>query len=193
MSGDQGLIRMVYVSRATFKPFSTASGIEGHVAKILETARRENKKNHLVGALYYGDGCFFQCLEGRQIDVDALYERLQKDQRHTDLKVLSKEHVSQIGFQSWEMKYAALEHQIRNFLHQHGLRRFDPYQFNEKMSADLVSIIHQADEKVDSAGLRVAVQQADSRAKPEGGLTAMGLILLLLFSVVVAVIVSWLI
>lgn len=193
MSSDQGLIRMVYASRATFKPFSTVSGLEGHVAKILETARRENKKNRLFGALYYGDGCFFQCLEGHQTDVDALYERLQKDQRHTDLKILSKQTVSQVGFQSWEMKYAALEQHIQKFLHQHGLRRFDPYQFNEQMSADLVSIIHQADENADANRLRAAIQHVDTQPKPQGGLTPMGLIILLLFSVLVAVVVNALI
>lgn len=59
---SQNLIRLTYVSKATFKPFGGADGVDKKVAQILSVARRENKKNNLVGALYYGNGCFFQCL-----------------------------------------------------------------------------------------------------------------------------------
>lgn len=103
------LIRLVYASKATFKPFAADQGIDKNVASILATARRENKRNNLVGALYYGNGCFFQCLEGTREAIDALYAKLQKDPRHTQLQILSTQPISQIGFSSWEMKYATID------------------------------------------------------------------------------------
>ena len=55
------LIHFVYVSRATFKPFDAGSesGLDANVVKILNQSRKNNQKRNLVGALYYGSGCFF--------------------------------------------------------------------------------------------------------------------------------------
>lgn len=185
MSNDQGLIRLVYASRATFKPFSVQAGLEGHVAQILSTARRENKKNHLVGALYYGDGCFFQCLEGESNVVYHLYERLKTDRRHKDLKILYSHAIEQRSFSDWEMKYSAVEHQVRDFLHHHGMRRFDPYRFDADMTLQLVSMIDQAAEQVKDSTLENAVVEARQYQLEDRGLSAQGLIALLMSSVIV--------
>ena len=64
-------------------------GIEPNVARILAKSRINNRRDGLVGVLYFGDSCFFQCLEGTESAVDALYARLQSDTRHTDIKLLS--------------------------------------------------------------------------------------------------------
>ena len=105
------LIRFVYVSRATFKPFDAGSesGLDANVVKILNQSRKNNQKRNLVGALYYGSGCFFQCLEGAKSDIDALYATLLNDPRHKDLKILSSKPIDRIHFTSWEMKYATID------------------------------------------------------------------------------------
>ena len=41
---SQNLIRLTYASKATFKPFGGADGVDKKVAQILSVARRENKK-----------------------------------------------------------------------------------------------------------------------------------------------------
>ena len=69
------LIRIVYISRATFPITPDSDGIEPNVARILSTSRTNNRKNGLVGMLYYGDGCFFQCLEGETASRQCLYPR----------------------------------------------------------------------------------------------------------------------
>ncbi|WP_084494889.1 BLUF domain-containing protein [Alkanindiges illinoisensis] len=138
--------RMVYASKATFKPFKAGDSIDKDVKDILTTARRENKKNNLVGALYYGNGCFFQCLEGNQQDIDQLYAKLEKDPRHHELKVLSLEPVEQRSFSSWEMKYATIDREVRAFLRTHQMGKFNPYRFSPEMTAELVGLLQQADE-----------------------------------------------
>lgn len=142
------LIRMAYASKATFEPFNVEKGVEGNVANILKIARRNNRKNNLVGALYYGNGSFFQCLEGRKQDIDALYAKLEKDLRHTDLQVLSVEPIQQVGFLSWEMKYAAIDQEVRSFLKNHQLGKFDPYRFTPEMTAELISVLQTADDGI---------------------------------------------
>lgn len=157
MNNSEQLVRMAYASTATFKPFDTAGGIDGHVAQILETARRENKKNDLVGALYYGNGYFFQCLEGPQSKIDMLYSKLLRDPRHTDLKILSTSAIDRIGFTSWEMKFATIDREIRAFLRNHSMIKFDPYKFDPIMSNKLVEILHDADEEAPAERIENAV------------------------------------
>ena len=72
------LVQIVYVSRSTFTTIPAGLGIEPSVARILAQSRANNARRGLVGALYFGDGCFFQCLEGRAADVDHLYAALRE-------------------------------------------------------------------------------------------------------------------
>ena len=58
------LIRLAYASRASFRPSGNASGVEPEVGRILMTSLRNNPREGIVGGLYYGDGYFFQYLEG---------------------------------------------------------------------------------------------------------------------------------
>lgn len=159
MSDSNRLVRMVYASKASFKPFDTEHGIDGNVAHILATARRRNRKNGLVGALYYGNGCFFQCLEGQQSAVDELYSHLLLDPRHHDLKILQYMDIEEVGFLSWEMKFAMVDREIRNFLRANNMIKFDPYRFNHDMIDTLVEILYDADEEAPEEKIAPIVQQ----------------------------------
>lgn len=142
----QPLYRLTYASRSTFKPFLNEGGVDDNIAQILNTARESNKKAGLVGALYYGNGCFFQCLEGKKEQIDLLFGKLLKDSRHQDVKILSYQPIVSSGFSSWEMKYATIDNEVRSFLRQHGITKFDPYKFNDQMTANLVEMLQKADE-----------------------------------------------
>lgn len=143
---SQNLHRIAYASLSTFKPFTTNTGVDVNIAQILQIARQKNQQNRLVGALYYGNGCFFQCLEGEKQDIDALYAKLLRDPRHKDLTILVSESIEKSGFSSWEMKFAAIDHEVRSFLRQHQLAKFDPYKFSSEMSHQLIGMLQQADE-----------------------------------------------
>jgi hypothetical protein len=125
------LVQIVYVSRSTFTPMPAERGIEPSVARILVQSRINNGRRGLVGALYFGDGCFFQCLQGRAADVDRLYATLLQDPRHTDLKVLTRHTIERTSFATWSMKYVPLDAQMKALLRERGLPRFDPYRFDE--------------------------------------------------------------
>ena len=135
------LIRIVYISRATFPITPDSDGIEPNVARILSTSRTNNRKNGLVGMLYYGDGCFFQCLEGETAKVQALYRTLLKDPRHTDLKVLASEPIKRLSFPDWSMKYVPVDEHMLKLLEEHGFETFDPYRFDHHLVERVMQLL----------------------------------------------------
>ena len=111
------------------------------VARILAQSRINNSRRGLVGALYFGDGCFFQCLEGRTADVDRLYATLLQDTRHTDLKVLTRRPIERTSFTTWAMKYVPLDAPMKALLRDLGLPTFDPYRFDERVVARVLEML----------------------------------------------------
>jgi hypothetical protein len=140
------LTRITYVSRSTFKQFKQQTGIEPNVARILLESRRNNVSRNLVGVLYYGDGCFFQCLEGKAQDIDKLLESLNRDTRHGDLKILSRNPIDHLSFINWEMKYVAVDEKVKNLLKKNNLSSFNPYKFSPDLVRELVDIFCQMSE-----------------------------------------------
>lgn len=135
------LVQIVYVSRSTFTAMPAELGIEPSVARILAQSRINNARRGLVGALYFGDGCFFQCLEGRTEDVDRLYAALLRDTRHTDLQVLVRRPIERTGFATWAMKYVPLDAEMKALLRELGLSSFDPYRFDEATVARVLDLL----------------------------------------------------
>lgn len=134
-------VRLVYASRATFASGEGNATLNSDVGRILMQSRRNNPANGLVGALYFAEGCFFQCLEGPAGAVDALYARLAQDTRHRDLAVLSRESIQQPAFSSWSMKYVPDASVVRQLLDRHRLPSFDPYSFDPATLSDMVGLL----------------------------------------------------
>lgn len=135
------LIRIVYISRATFATSNPADGVEPTVSRILSTSRTNNRKHGLVGMLYYGDGCFFQCLEGETSKVQTLYKTLLKDSRHKDLKILASEPIKRLSFPDWSMKYVPVDQHMRKLLEEHGFEQFDPYRFDHHLVERVMQLL----------------------------------------------------
>jgi FAD-dependent sensor of blue light len=72
------LERIVYVSRAASPGFAEICG-------IVRAAHRVNARLEVTGALLCLDGWFAQALEGPGPGLDALWERLARDPRHSRL------------------------------------------------------------------------------------------------------------
>ena len=154
------LIQMIYISRSTFAPAELSNGIEPNVARILLKSRANNKKNGLVGVLYFGNGCFFQCLEGAAEAVDTLYETLLKDTRHKDLKILSRKPIDALSFSNWSMKHVPLEDEMTKLLKSQGFKTFDPYNFNAEMTKNAMELLHSSNDSTEATLLEDVNQQA---------------------------------
>ena len=135
------LVQIIYVSRSSEVSAANFTGIEPKIARILTKSRINNRKNGLAGVLYFGDGCFFQCLEGSEIEVDKLYDKLLQDPRHTDLKLISRKQITHLSFTNWAMKYVPLENKLNAELKAAGYSRFDPYEFDAVMTAKVLKLL----------------------------------------------------
>ena len=96
------LIQSVYSSVAT-EPMPKSK-----LYKILVEARVNNKLSDVTGLLVFVDGKFLQVLEVEQDVVSSLLDKISKDRRHKDLKVVYKANIEQRTFASWQMAYVSL-------------------------------------------------------------------------------------
>lgn len=123
------ILRLTYASRSTFPSVRDGAALPPEVGSILVQSRRNNARRRLVGGLYFADGCFFQVLEGRPEDVEALYARLQDDPRHRDLRVLDRREIEAPAFGAWAMKHVPDAPEVKSLMARHGRIGFDPYTF----------------------------------------------------------------
>ena len=151
----KNLIQIVYISRSTFLNAGDSmqgneASIESNIANILTESRANNLKKGLVGVLFFGDGCFFECLEGEETEVDKLYQTLVSDSRHKDLKILSRKNISHLSFKKWLMKYVPFDAEIKQLLRDNGYESFDPYAFDEAMITKVVDLLRVAKDPIDN-------------------------------------------
>jgi hypothetical protein len=99
---------IIYCSRSYLK--GTAPELEAQTRRILATARVSNKKAHVTGALAFNEIGFAQVLEGVDSDVMPIFERIRRDPRHGDLRVLSRMQSARRVFPYWSMAYVGTPH-----------------------------------------------------------------------------------
>lgn len=133
---NETLVRLTYASTATFEP-NESGGIEVAVGQVLAESRRNNKKRQIGGVLHYGNGYFFQCLEGERQAVEDCFRRISGDQRHRDVRRLSSVEINRRMFPDWSMKYLPVESEITRLLQRHNIE-FDPYRFDDAMLSELL-------------------------------------------------------
>jgi hypothetical protein len=76
------IVGIAYCSKPMSFSFET-------VDEILAVSRVRNAANGITGALIYDNKTFLQWLEGTSTDVRATWQRISKDDRHTQIKLLS--------------------------------------------------------------------------------------------------------
>lgn len=91
------LVRLLYASRPA-APLTTAV-----VDSILAQSRAHNPKLGITGVLCYSHDLFLQVLEGGRDDVCEMYNTIVRDDRHTDVRILSYEEISERRFGNWTM------------------------------------------------------------------------------------------
>ncbi len=79
---------------------------ENCLEEILKTAVANNRKNGFTGLLLYVNRSFLQVLEGESTALDALFEKIRKDPRHTRPWTLSSALVAKREFADWSMGLA---------------------------------------------------------------------------------------
>lgn len=93
------LYNLVYVSAAS-RPFA-----ERDLVDLLEQAREKNAKLGITGMLLFRDGAFMQALEGTKDHVKAVFEKIEKDERHECIVVLYEGPIKSRSFPDWSMGF----------------------------------------------------------------------------------------
>lgn len=88
---------LLYVSTATALPTHSV------VDDILATAHRNNPQFGLTGMLLWKDMAFAQLLEGPPESLDSLWRKLSADDRHEEVRLLSRWDIPERFFGDWSM------------------------------------------------------------------------------------------
>lgn len=82
---------------------------ENQLLDILHNSRLHNAALNISGVLLYSDGTFIQVLEGKDTVIDALYSRIQADQRHKNIITIIDEPITEKSFGQWLMGFAVTD------------------------------------------------------------------------------------
>lgn len=95
--------QVLYMSRATSEMSET------QLRAILAASRRNNPAKGLTGMLLYAEGTFFQILEGAETAVEAIYNKIYSDPRHSRVLRLRETAIARRSFPGWSMGFQATE------------------------------------------------------------------------------------
>lgn len=107
------MYRMIYKSR------SVESLDWDIVRSITTTSERNNEASGLTGVLLASRTHFLQVIEGNFEDLNAVFQRICRDQRHTDLCILGYSVIDARLFGGW------------------GMRGIGTFDFNREIEKDL--------------------------------------------------------
>lgn len=91
------LVQLTYVSRPLGFDEPTLAG-------ILLDARRCNLRDDITGALIVRQDIYMQLLEGPKKAVEAAYQRIRWDDRHTDVRMMRQKRIERRIFAGWAMR-----------------------------------------------------------------------------------------
>ena len=127
------MIQISYISAAT-----DVMSTRGLLA-LLQQSRENNADRGITGMLIYCNGTFLQVLEGDEGAVDALIVKIQKDPRHTNLKMLHRKTIERREYSDWSMGFKRVtEKELQNI---EGLRDFRESDFSSDYLSQHVAVV----------------------------------------------------
>lgn len=127
------MLSVIYVSVAD--PLISPADIDA----ILVTARRNNARDALTGALIYNGHNFMQLLEGAADRVDACLAAIREDPRHSGMVEIRRRVIEEREFADWTMLYEpAFQGHEAEFARLAASGRLDP-EF-ERMLGNFVAL-----------------------------------------------------
>lgn len=97
-AGPDALVQLLYRSVSVH---GVSSALQ--MSDILAQARPRNAQLGITGALTAINGDFLQVIEGPRTSIDALLASLERDPRHTNLRVMQRRLIPSRSFGDWDM------------------------------------------------------------------------------------------
>ena len=98
------LSHLIYLSESRI-----AGDVNAELLAINKTAHFINTKLDVTGLLLYNAGQFLQVLEGRELVIERLFEKISADERHANVCRLVAEPIESRLFYQWSMGVLNLE------------------------------------------------------------------------------------
>lgn len=96
------MITLLYLSSAVRK-FT-----DFELMTLLAKARENNTRLNVTGMLLYYDGNFLQVLEGHEVDVRPLFEKIGQDPSHQSVIKLIERPLTERQFSEWSMAFRTI-------------------------------------------------------------------------------------
>ena len=96
------LVRLLYASRALDDAKCDL------IQSIMQQSHANNPAQGITGILCHSERTFMQVLEGGRDRVNALYAKILRDPRHTDVILLHYEEINERHYSGWTMGHANL-------------------------------------------------------------------------------------
>lgn len=93
------LIAISYISKATQDMGVLA------LMRLTDQASQLNQQLDLSGVLFYENQHFGQILEGPRIEAMKIWEKIQRDPRHQQVRLLKMEEIKERSFPAWSMRF----------------------------------------------------------------------------------------
>jgi hypothetical protein len=97
------LIELTYVS----EPAQNMSFLG--LMRLLYHSHSNNQASGITGALIYENNKFGQVIEGLEKDIEALWQKIQKDSRHKNVRLIESKRISERSFSKWTMVFQGNE------------------------------------------------------------------------------------
>jgi Sensors of blue-light using FAD len=134
------MTRLTYFSRNRLGRLGGA--VEDHLDDILIESVANNRRDDITGAMIHDDRWFAQVLEGGETVLSATFERILRDRRHSDVRLVRIQPVAARKFGpcwmargSWSADTAEL------FRHYGESERFDPQLLLPERLGDLIEAV----------------------------------------------------
>ena len=98
------LFRLMYMSRNQVE--GGRMGTEAAIVQILHSSRSNNASLGVTGCLIVSADVFLQTLEGKKAAVQFIYDRIERDPRHSDLCVLEAIPTTERRYANWSMAFS---------------------------------------------------------------------------------------
>lgn len=94
---------LAYFSRSVA---SELGGAHVELGRILATARKNNARQNVTGALIFSEDFFAQVLEGPRDAIESIFEGIESDPRHSHVTVIHLKPIETRRFSDWSMAFA---------------------------------------------------------------------------------------
>lgn len=95
----------VHLDRLVYRSVASSQLGQLHLFHLLTQTQASNLRAGITGHLLYEHGVFIQCIEGRRQAIDAIWQRILRDPRHTRIELLRRETCERRHFGDWSMSF----------------------------------------------------------------------------------------